>query len=341
MTAGAELPGVTERDDPERAAVARSLGLEVSRARYLRTLDRVRRCERTARLLGRLGPLARVAPVSARRSVEIASADARLVLVKLWTAGERYRRVLAAVDRDPDQVDPGAGRSPADFADLRRRLSDAPQRADESDYAAVAATMAAARRAIRTLLDARLDDCGAFVGVDPDRLARAAETAAEALTLEHEAREEALRRRHGEREADAEADYRTPVGNSDQVRPEALEAENVDPDLIASLADDDEAVDPDELARALGTDAATESDPDHDATTAEEVIGASFDIGAAEGDASEQVDEARASADEPADETERRRTTETDDASGFEFGAVPDEEARAEETDGDGTDPEH
>jgi len=46
MTAGGEPAGVTERDGSERATTTRALGLEVSRARYLRTLDRVRRCER-------------------------------------------------------------------------------------------------------------------------------------------------------------------------------------------------------------------------------------------------------------------------------------------------------
>lgn len=310
---------MTERDESAHAAAARALGLEVSRARYLRTLDRVRRCERAARLLGRLGPLARVTPVSASETVEIASADARLVLVKLWTAGERYRRVLAAVERDPDLVDPGAGRSPAEFADLRRRLSDAPRHATEGDYAAVAAAMTAARRAIRDLLDARHEDCEAFAGVDPDRLADAAETAAEALVVEHEARREALRRRHGGREVDVEPDYRTPVGNSDQVRPEALEAENVDPDLIASLADDDEPVDPDDLARALGTDRDAAFDPD-DATSVEEVIGASFDIEVSDPEG----------ADAPTDDPE---DAAADEESGFEFGVATEDDERAPERD--------
>jgi hypothetical protein len=248
MTRPTERRGVAERDGDGPRATARAVGLEVSRERYLRTTDRLRRCERTTRLAGWLGPVAAVLPGNTRRRVEVASADAREVLGKLWTAGERYRIVAERVDGET--VDPTAGVDPDAFDDLRRRLTDAPAAVDAGEYGAVADTLAEARRTMRRLLDARYDDVGALSRFEPDRLrAAAAEAAAEVDTRRRE--------RRGERETggEAEEDLVAPVGNSDQIRPEAPEDENVDPGGIADLADDADdadAVDQDDLAAAFG-----------------------------------------------------------------------------------------
>lgn len=232
------------RDGDGKRATARAVGLEVSRERYLRTTDRLRRCERTTRLAGWLGPVAGVLPGDARRRVEVASADAREVLGKLWTAGERYRLVAERLD---GAVDPADGVDPDAFDDLQRRLAETPERFDAGDHGAVADTLAEARKTMRRLLDARYDDVGALARFDPDRLRAAAEDAAEAVDT-------GRRERRGERETGQEAgeDLVTPVGNSDQIRPEALEDENVGPDAIADLADEEEAVDPDDLAAMFG-----------------------------------------------------------------------------------------
>jgi hypothetical protein len=347
MTDGDERAGVPrqDRDDPGRRRAARALGLEVRRERYLRTLDRVRRCGRAARVAALFGPLARVTPGDPRRSVEVASADARVVLAKLWTAGERYRRVLDAVGGDGDRIAPGGGVEPTTFADLRDRLSRAPGRYDAGQYGAVAEAMAAADRTVRTLLEAREDDCDLLAGFDPEALASAAEEAAAEMRADHEARREAVRERRSRHEPGVEADYLTPVGNSDAVRPEALEAENVDPDLIAALADEDDEVDGDEVARALGADdAATDLDPARDAADAAEVIGERFDIETdEEGVTVVEGEETREREDGAGEETPEKggagqNTPEDVDADdgdgrddedphgGFEFGAVADDE---------------
>ncbi|MEF8818326.1 MAG: hypothetical protein V5A31_03950 [Haloferacaceae archaeon] len=326
---------MTERGDGQsgRARAARAVGLEVSRARYVRTLDRVRRCERATRLAARLGPLDEVVADRARCSVEVASADARLVLGKLWMAGERYRRMLEAVDRDPDRVDPGADRSPGAVGELRRRLSGVPDRFEAGEYRAVAETLAAARTTIRALFAAREDDCEAFAGVDPDRLEAAAEAVAEALRTEHRDRREA--RRAQREESRSETDYRTPVGNSDQIHPEALDPENVDPDLIASLADEDdeshgrdegperneERVATDDQRRTSAPDDG--ADPERDGPTPEEAIGAGFEL---------QADETETDSREEGDDaTEDGRDgdgagDEEDDTGGFRFGVVDGDE---------------
>jgi hypothetical protein len=315
--------GVTESADDrsEHARAARAVGLEVRRVRYLRTLDRLRRCGRASRLAALLGPLDGVVSDGARHAVEVASADARVVVGKLWTTGERYRRMLETVDRDPDLVDPGAGRSPAAVADLRQHLSEVPARFDAGEYRAVAETLAAARATIRALFEAREADCEAFAGVDPDRLEAVAEAAAKALRTEHRHRREARRRQRGE--SRAEPDYRTPVGNSDQIHPEALDPENVDPELIASLADEDEeaATVVDDLPRTVGRDAGTESGREE--RTTEEVIGSSFDIQVDE-DGATVVD---ASESDGPDE-EREGDGPADDDGGFQFGAVEGDEDR-------------
>jgi len=231
------------RDGDGKRATARAVGLEVSRERYLRTTDRLRRCERTTRLAGWLGPVAGVLPGDARRRVEVASADAREVLGKLWTAGERYRLVAERLD---GAVDPADGVDPDAFDDLQRRLAGAPERFDAGEHGAVADTLAEARKTMRRLLDARYDDVGALARFDPDRLREAAE----AVDTERRAGGEAGR----ETGREAGEDLVTPVGNSDQIRPEAVEDENVDPDAVADLADEEEeeAVDPDDLAAVFG-----------------------------------------------------------------------------------------
>jgi hypothetical protein len=310
MRDGHEPGRVTARRDgrSERARAARAVGLEVSRTRYLRTLDRLRRCERASRLAALLGPLDGVVSGRARRPVEVASADARLVVGKLWTAGERYRRMLGVLDRDPDGIDPGAGRSPAAVADLRRRLSDVPARFDAGEYRAVAETLGAAREAVRALLEAREVDCEAFAGVEPTRLEAAAEAAAEALRTEHRHRRETRRRRHEASAAGAtdegEADYRTPVGNSDQIHPAALDPENVDPDLIASLVDEDD----EEPVVADDLGGSGEPDAERDEPTVEEVVGERFDIRVDDPDDADGADEG------------------PDRTGGFRFGAVEDDE---------------
>lgn len=327
-------------DRSGRVRAARAVGLEVTRARYIRTLDRLRRSGRASRAAALFTPLDGVVSARARRTVEVASADARLVLGKLWTAGERYRRMLEAVDRDPDRVDPGAGRSPAAVADLRRRLSDVPGRFDAGEYRAVAETLAAARTTIRALLEARVDDCEAFVGVDPERLETVAETAAEALRTEHRHRSGAQSRRRGEPPAEAGGDHRTPVGTPDRIRPEALDPENVDPGLHLPPVDGDggesedsedseddedteEPVVSDDQTRTTGPGAETERDEQ----TAEEIVGASFDIRGDESDRSAGADDAT-SADGETDadtgETDDRGEDADDDHGGFRFDAVED-----------------
>lgn len=323
MSGRSERSAVTRQDapDPGRRRAARALGLEVRRERYLRTLDRVQRCGRAARVAALVGPLARVVSGDAQRSVEVAGADARVVLAKLWTAGERYRRVLDAVGGDGDRIDPGGGVEPAAFAALRDRLSRAPGRYEAGEYAAVAEAMAEADRTVRALLKTREADCGLLAEFDPETLASATEDAAREMRAAHERRREAVRERRAHHRPGVEADYLTPVGNSDAVRPEALEAGNVDPDLIASLADDDEEVDPDEFARALGVDeTAPEADPDpaRDAAEAVEVIGEQFDI---EADGDEVVGESRGDADDG-----ESGDGATDDG-GFEFGPVVEDDA--------------
>ncbi len=327
MTVGRKRVRVTESADDRlaRGRAARAVGLEVSRARYVRTLDRVRRCERATRLAALLGSLDGVVADRVRRSVEVASADARLVLGKLWMAGERYRRILEAVDRDPDRVDPGADRSPGAVEDLRLRLSGVPDRFEAGEYRAVAETLAAARTTIQALFAAREDDCEAFVGVEPDRLEAVAEAAAEALRTEHRDRREAQRAQR--KESRSEADYRTPVGNSDQIHPEALDPENVDPDLIASLADEDDGTHESTEETAVADDPRRTIDPDdgaepeRDGPTPEEAIGASFDIQAdkTETDRREEGDDA---AEDGRDSDEEDDDEGDDGAGGFRFGAV-------------------
>ena len=340
MTDGGERAGVPRQDDDSgRRLAARTLGLEVRRDRYLRTLDRVRRCGRAARVAALLGPLARAMPGDPRRSVEVASADARVVLAKLWTAGERYRRVLDAVGGDGDRIAPGGGVEPSAFADLRDRLSRAPGQYDAGEYDAVADTMAAAGRTVRTLLGAREDDCDLLAGFDPEALASGAEEAAAEMRADHEARREAVRERRARNEPGDEADYLTPVGNSDAVSPEALEAENVDPDLIAALADDEDEVDGDDIARALGVDeGAVDLDRAGDAADAAEVIGERFNIETdEEGETVVEADETREEDDEDTREEDggggdTREDVDADDEDphgGFEFGAVADDEEQS------------
>jgi hypothetical protein len=255
------VSGADEPTTPGEAA--RAVGLEVSRERYLRTLDRVRRCGRATRLAALLGPLGPSVPGTDRRSVVVASADAREVLGKLWTAGERYRLVLAALGGDADRVDPGAGHDDEAFAELRGRLASAPRRARAGDYGAVSAAMRDARAAIRALLDAREADCEALSAFDPDRLRRVAGDAATALGEKHEARREATRERAATPEDGAES-----AGDEDD------EDDESEADTEPEPEPEPEAT-PDETRAAEDDDAAP--------AAPEEVIGARFEIAVDDG----------------------------------------------------------
>lgn len=276
--------------DDSGSAAARAVGLELSVERYVRTLDRLRRCGRACRVAGLSGPLARAVPGTDRRTVTIASADAREALGKLWTAGERYRRVVEAVGGDPESVDPGAGRSAAAFATLRGRLTVTPDRAVAGEYTAAASTLREARSAVQTLLEARRADCEtlAALGVGTDRLREAATEAAAEMNEAYEVRRATER---AERESgESGREFITPVGNSDAIDPAALKDENVDPAALMEMVEDDEVPDPDPdpegLSRAVegDSDAGPEPDADGEGASAdegpppEEAIGSSFDI---------------------------------------------------------------
>lgn len=209
-------------------------------------------------------------------------------------AGERYRRVVEAVGGDPESVDPGGGRSAAAFATLRGRLTVAPDRAVAGEYTAVASTLREARSAVRTLLEARHADCEAFatLGVGTDRLREAATEAAAEMNEAYEVRRATERAERERESAESGREFVTPVGNSDAIDPAALEDENVDPDALAAMVEDDEVPDPDpdpeRLSRAVEGDSDASPEPDADeGPPPEEAIGSSFEIAVDEAEPSD------------------------------------------------------
>jgi len=315
---------------------ARAVGLEVTCERYVQTLVRVRRVRRAAWLAARLGPLAGAVPGTDRLPVAVAGGDAREVLGKLWTAGERYRRLRESLDGSGDRVDPGGGRSAASFAGLRRRLTAAPDRARAGDYAAVAAAMADADRAIRDLREARADDCAALAEFDPGRLRTAAEAAAGEMNAAYEARRAA--RTTTEDEATAGATERDA---EDDNAPERTAAETDDGD--ASSEADEPGPDAAEHEQTAERENARDRGVDADAADPEAVIGSSFDIDVSEergvrGGAAASADETAVGGDESGDDGDDRATDdesgeagdegpaadEADDDTAFEFGVVTD-----------------
>lgn len=320
---------MAESTDEDRAA--RAVGLEVSCERYVQTLVRVRRVRRAAWLAARLGPLAGTVPGTDRRTVAVAGGDASEVLGKLWTAGERYRRLHESLDGAGDRVDPGGDRSAEAFADLRRRLTAAPDRAQAGNYAAVAAAMADADRAIRSLREARADDCAALAGFDAERLRAAAEEAAEEMNAAYRARRAARTTTGAEESPDQ-------TGSGDGVEAPARRAETGDDeaDEAPVAADDGGAAntgssegdaesgtdEPDQTAEG---EHATRDDDEEAAVGSEAVIGSSFDIDVS--DDSEARDRTTASADSRAatdEEGEGAATDEEtpDDDGGFRFGVA-------------------
>jgi hypothetical protein len=309
---------VAEPTDGDR--VARAVGLEVTCERYVQTLVRVRRVRRAAWLAARLGPLAGAVPGTDRRTVAVAGGDASEVLGKLWTAGERYRRLHESLDGAGSRVDPGGDCSAAAFVDLRRRLTAAPDRARAGDYAAVAAAMADADRAIRSLREAHADDCAALAGFDAERLRAAAAEAAGEMNAAYRAR------RAGRTTTEAE-EPPDQTGSRDEVEAPERRAEAGDD----RAEEEPVAADDGGAANAGGPEGGggqtTPEDDEEAAVGSEAVIGSSFDIDVSGG--SEARDHTTTPADSRAtadDEGEGAAADEeppgSDDDGGFRFGVA-------------------
>jgi hypothetical protein len=313
MSRETEPRDVTGTDETTPTEAARAVGLEVSRGRYLRTLDRVRRCARATRVAALAGPVGPYVPGADRQSVVVASADAREVLGKLWTAGERYRRMADALGGDADAVDPGAGRDETAFADLRLRLAAAPDRAQVGEYEAVAAALREARAAIRALMTAREADCETLATAAPDRLRAAAEEAARAMDADHEARRSRERAEAGTTEAEGHEEREDGVEADDgpaTAVEEGATAGGRDDEAVEETTDDPPV---EEAEAEAGAEAETGA--------ANDVIGASFEIDVEAEDV--PVEEAEAAGADGAPDDEARADEDEDGTEGgFEFGVV-------------------